>query len=261
MTATLPEQWLTTPQRITILVGLIWLASVAHGVCGVATVAAEKSAVTGIVSRAIPRISFTREIRAELAELDTAAAYPRLKDKFACWYWSYDTMRSIEQAKENVYKNLNDLWSVRSAAKQCNWYESLILLKKLTTRQYESGFQTDSALVKRFCERESDKFFAGSWRQYLTIDSTIRQLAGTGSQDQAVRLCLGSGTGQSNWAFKAFNDHLSDQLEQQNKLLTQLQLNGFKDSAKFLYWLPITSIGAAVFAWQGVRSRLRKYGG
>ena len=47
-----------------------------------------------------------------------------------------------------------------------------------------------------------------AWTAYLSIDARIRALSDAGKAQEATALCVGTGEGQSNWAFARFGQAL-----------------------------------------------------
>jgi hypothetical protein len=95
--------------------------------------------------------------------------------------------------------------------------------------------------------------------RYMEIDGRIRALERAGRHQQAVDLCVGTQSGQSDWAFAQFDAALGKTLDINQKEFDAAVIRGFADLA----WLPTVSATAilliTLLAWFGIQPRLHEY--
>ncbi len=94
---------------------------------------------------------------------------------------------------------------------------------------------------------------------YVTIDQLIRDHKQSGKLQQAIALCIGSNTGESNWAFKQFLDANQKNYDVNDNAFKASIEQGFQDVNGFEIKALVVTIAIASLTLFGLRPRLKEY--
>ena len=108
-------------------------------------------------------------------------------------------------------------------------------------------------------EREATVASMRVLADYVTIDQKIRQLKQSGKLQEAIALCIGSNTGESNWAFKQFLDANQKNYDINDNAFKASIEQGFRDLEGFEIKTIIVTIAIASLSLFGLRPRLKEY--
>lgn len=201
----------------------------------------------------------------------------------------------LRAANKDCFESIHALSEARSFAYDAHADESLSLLGLPPKEEetYASSFQKNAnlladapvtdALVASAAAGHKQAFhgslavelnnitFAGeqaaateelrTWGQYIALDTEIRALETSGHHAEAITLCTGTKTGQSDDAFAQFDAALGKTLG-----INQAQFKLTVDKA-FAGLVPLPFVSAAalllvmVLTWLGIAPRLREYQG
>lgn len=108
-------------------------------------------------------------------------------------------------------------------------------------------------------EREATVASLRVLADYVEIDQKIRQLKQSGKLPQAIALCIGSNTGESNWAFKKFLDANQKNYDINDNAFKASIEQGFQDVNGFEIKALVVTIAIASLTLFGLRARLKEY--
>jgi len=201
----------------------------------------------------------------------------------------------LKIAKEDAFTSIHALWRARAVAYQANGDESRYLLDTGHAKEYEDAFlqkahslatlptdrsreQVVAALqrgahVNDFSGYLADELnnitFAGereaaiqsltAWEAYLDVDAKIRQLQRQGQTRQAIELCLGNATGQSNWAFDQFDRAVLATLDINQKAFDASVDKGLSAVSALEVEALVVAIVIALLCFLGLAPRIREY--
>ncbi len=206
---------------------------------------------------------------------------------------------NLKVAKEDTFNSIYVLRQARALSYMANADESRYLLDAANADNHEQAFQQKIDKLVAFPKDKSlkeiisqipaspieeikiDGFggfyanqlsnitFAGELEktvetlkkldEYLQIDKQIRQLYRSGKITEAIALCTGNKTGQSNWAFdryKVANENLRKINEQ---AFEQKITAGFDDLSNFEVIAAISIGSIGILTLLGLRPRLKEY--
>jgi hypothetical protein len=189
-------------------------------------------------------------------------------------------------AKKEAFDSLNSLWSAKAEAYNANAIESLYLLHNgtgivqtadtinfnlsagriasdnkaaLSGGKFE-GYLSDAANNITFPEEK--KAVTGAlqqWVKYVDIDRQIRSLEYDGKHSEAIALCVGDASGQSNYEFMRFDAGLGEVIK-----INQSNFDAsIKAAFKTLNLFPYAIVGFLVLILAtcifGMKARIDEY--
>lgn len=193
----------------------------------------------------------------------------------------------LKVVKADAFESIHAVWQAKAAAFEANAQESRYLLDKQGAVEHQTRFETlaqaiasdPEQLVKLknnaptstglLADELRNTTFAGErkaaliavewWAKYIQVDTRIRALERSGQHEQAVQLCLGEETGQSNWAFNGFISALDEVLKINQTAFDQAAASGFEALDKFEWIAALMGLTAALACLFGVLPRIREY--
>jgi hypothetical protein len=108
-------------------------------------------------------------------------------------------------------------------------------------------------------EQEAAKDMLVKFGDYLAIDDRIRQLEKENKHPEAVRLCTGYNQGESNWAFRRFDEALGKVLKINEDEFHRAIAQGEAALAGSEVAAAVVLLAVAMLAYVGLRPRLREY--
>jgi hypothetical protein len=108
-------------------------------------------------------------------------------------------------------------------------------------------------------EREATASSLRVLANYVAIDQKIRQLKQSGKLPEAIALCIGGNTGESNWAFKQFLDTNQKNYDINDNAFKASIEQGFQDVEYFEIKAVVVTIAIASLTLFGLRPRLKEY--
>jgi hypothetical protein len=108
-------------------------------------------------------------------------------------------------------------------------------------------------------EREAAVATLEAFVRYLEIDAEIRRRERAGEHGEAVRLCLGEGPGESNWAFARFDDALGKTLAINQVVFRETVDDSLRRLDPFDVTAPLAALAVAGLALAGLWPRMREY--
>ncbi|MGL5062794.1 MAG: hypothetical protein ACRC62_22700 [Microcoleus sp.] len=205
------------------------------------------------------------------------------------------TGHHLKVAKEDAFTSLHALRQGRAIAYSANASESRYLLDKAFASSHEqaffrhvdriaklpagmtydrllaevrsgqlptgfSGFMADELQNITFRgERESAVKTLDAFARYLAIDAQIRQLETSGQHQAAVALCIGTNSGQSNWAFEEFKKAHTETTDINKAEFDRAIDASFNTLNGFEFKMPVLMGAIALFTLLGLRPRMREY--
>jgi hypothetical protein len=205
------------------------------------------------------------------------------------------TGHHLKVAKEDAFTSLHALRQGRAIAYSANASESRYLLDKTFASSHEqaffrqvnriaklpagmtydrllsevrsgqlptgfSGFMADELNNITFRgEREAAVKTLDAFVRYLAIDAQIRQLETSGQHQAAVALCIGTNSGQSNWAFEEFKKAHSATMDINKAEFDRAIAASFNTLNRFEVKMPVLMGAIALFTLLGLRPRMREY--
>jgi hypothetical protein len=203
--------------------------------------------------------------------------------------------RALKTAKEDAFASIHALWRARADAYDANGDESRWLLDRQRAAEYQKAYNAKAdklvklppgmtyqallAAVERNDlpngfqgyladelrnitfkgEREAAVASLRTFVRYAEIDDKIRRLEKEGEHDKALKLCLGTKPGESNWAFERFDEALGKTIDINQKEFDAAVKRSFAGLAPFTLLAPLASLGVAGLALAGLWPRLREY--
>jgi hypothetical protein len=204
------------------------------------------------------------------------------------------TGEQLRSAKQDSFDSVHALWKARAAAYDANAEESLYLLERgpLQMRHEEAFFSKAARLlsgpppeqavalaatgefrdIKGFIgdelnnitypgEREAALDLLRTFVDYVDVDRKIRDLERVGRHAEALALCVGTGPGQSDWAFQRFDKALVRVLDINERFFAGQVERAFSYLAWIQWALALVAIAIAVLSWLGLQPRIREYRG
>lgn len=168
----------------------------------------------------------------------------------------------LKVAKEDAFESVHALWQARAIAYQANAEESRYLLDPSWKSDAQRAFFHETGELAKLPpgmsvedllamesrgqkvdgftgyladelnnitfsgEREAAVKTLGAFEEYLKVDAEVRRLENSGQHQAAVDLCVGTATGQSDWAFTQFDDALGETLQINRKQFDQAVESG-----------------------------------
>ena len=108
-------------------------------------------------------------------------------------------------------------------------------------------------------ERDAALLALADWQRYVAIDGRMRQMERGGQHREAVALCTGEGTGESDWAFRQFDDALSQTLALNQSAFDAAIGTGFGALRNLEGEATVLAIAIAGLVFLGFAPRLREY--
>lgn len=127
------------------------------------------------------------------------------------------------------------------------------------TAELTGLFSTGLKNITFVGEKEAAIATLKAWNDYLKIDKQIRQLAASGKISEAIALCIGTKTGESNWAFDRYKDVHTDLMELNKKELDKNIELGNDRVANFEKIATVAIGSIVILTLFGVRPRLLEY--
>jgi hypothetical protein len=201
----------------------------------------------------------------------------------------------LRVAKEDAYDSIHALWQARAVGYAANADESRYLLdvphgyeheqrfnrKALALASPPSGNTFSSVMegvqrgqkVQGFTgyladesnnitfdgEREAATDTLAKFVEYLRIDGEIRNLQKSGKHAEAIRLCIGTGKDESNFAFDQFDKALDKTLGINQKAFDSAVAEGFSALLHFEIKASIIAVIIALLAFLGLIKRIQEY--
>jgi hypothetical protein len=201
----------------------------------------------------------------------------------------------LVKAKEWSYDSVVALMDARASAYDANAAESRWLLDPTMRTQHEQMFvkragelvtlkaNSDFASAERQAQnKETIKAFTGSlatelnnitftgereaatatlhwFGVYIAIDKQIRALELSGHHAEAIALCIGNESGQSNWAFNNFDGALGDTLKINQDKLDEYVAAGFADINMLWGFSLAQALLQALLFLLALRPRIKEY--
>ncbi len=201
----------------------------------------------------------------------------------------------LKVAKEDAFTSMHALRQARALVYAANSDESRYLLDPEFVSKHEQAFfnkiakvatlpngQTFETIIAESKQSKKVEGFTGYLAQelnnitfagereavvaslvslgdYVAIDKQIRQLRQSGKLPQAIALCVGSNTGESNWAFKKFLDANQKNYDINNNAFKASIEQGFQDVNGFEIKAVVVTIAIASLTLFGLRPRLKEY--
>jgi tRNA A-37 threonylcarbamoyl transferase component Bud32 len=202
---------------------------------------------------------------------------------------------ALKRAKEDAFDSLHHLWQARAVANDANGDESRWLLDRPRAAVYEKAFHNKMASVARRPATMSDEelldavrrndlpvgfegylaeelrniTYAGegaaavraleTFLRYMAIHRTIFDLEVKGRHEEAVRLCLGNGPGESNGAFDEFDDALVATIAINQKEFDLAVASSTKALKQVQFLAPLAALAVALLAFFGLLPRLGEH--
>lgn len=200
--------------------------------------------------------------------------------------------QQIRAATEDAFDSIHALTQARAEAYSANAAESLFLVStdpKIRTQQADLFQKSAAALMAQDMQSApaipanlkllkgkgllgdelANITFDGeeqharntwrAWAQYVLIDQRIRALESSGQHAQAVRLCLGEDTGQSDWQFKQFLDELDRTLKINQEAFDRFIAQAEAYCQRLWRLLLICVLAPLVGAGLGFQQRLKEF--
>jgi hypothetical protein len=202
---------------------------------------------------------------------------------------------SLKTAKQDAFDSIHALWRARADAYDANGDESRWLYDRERADAYEKSFHEGAARLVTLPpgmtyaqlvsavrgDRPPDKFqgyFAAELRnitfpgereaatdalvkfvQYVAVDDQIRELERKGDHAAAVKLCIGTKPGESNYVFDQLDQALAKTIDINDRAFTEATDRGKGALAPFSPVAAVLSLAVAGLALVGLRPRLREY--
>ena len=123
-----------------------------------------------------------------------------------------------------------------------------------------SGFLADELNNITFKgEREAALQTVKDFGEYLRIDQEIRGLQRSGKHASALELCIGTRTGESNWAFDQFDKALGETIDINQDEFKNAVNRGFETLSYFELKASIVAVIIALLAFFGILQRIQEY--
>lgn len=199
--------------------------------------------------------------------------------------------KKLVSAKGDAFDSIHALSKARALAYEANADESLLLIYRghpqaqaqatadyaLRTRQIMAiaPAQVASAIVSKapfsglLGAELSNITYPGeeaaalrtlkAWGNYMEIDQQIRTLEGAGHFAEAQALTLGKQTGQSDWAFEAFDKALGDTIAINQDAFEHQIAQAFADLTRIPYILLAAVLASIAASIAGMKPRLDEY--
>ena len=201
----------------------------------------------------------------------------------------------LRQAREDAFASVHALWQARAVAYEANTDESRWLLDPERRTRYAADFATRANKIlhlppgltaaevaelarRQQLPRETSGYVADELRNitfageldaalklldtrdvYMKCDAKLRALEEGGDHREAVRYCLSTASGESDWAFEQFDAALTKVLEINDRAFERFSTEGFDQ----LEGMTSATVAACVLipflAFLGLRPRLREY--
>jgi hypothetical protein len=201
----------------------------------------------------------------------------------------------LRVAKNDAFESIHALWRARAVAYAANADESRYLLdlthggvheqhfkqKADALATHDSGTTFERILetvrdgkkadgftgyladelnnITFDSEREAAADTLALFVEYLRIDGEIRNLQRTGKHAEAIKLCIGTGKGESNWTFDQFDQALDKTLKINQTAFDIHVKRGFDLLSHFEIKASIIAVITAVLAFLGIIKRIQEY--
>lgn len=199
----------------------------------------------------------------------------------------------LKVAREDAFTSIHALWRARALAYAASAGESRYLLDRQNAPKHEQEFFNErNALVKLpggttfqsmaqaagshvdgFTgyladalnnitfpgEREAVVETLGALGEYLRVDEQIRTLERSGHHKEAIALCTGTKPGESNWAFRQFDNALDRTIAINQAAFDRAVGSGFTALARFDVQMSICAVAVGILALLGLMQRIREY--
>lgn len=175
-------------------------------------------------------------------------------------------------AKDSHYTQLHRLWAGRSLVNDANLNETLSLIARGSGAEFDAAFTASTRNFKVLLsdataaattddERRTLADVRRAYEEFLAVDVQIRELVAAGHRDDAVRLALGTDTGQLGQKFALLDAALG-------RAIDSYQRDFDSHIASAEHWLfgqnfafPIIAFVISMSTLFGVQPRIREYGG
>jgi len=159
--------------------------------------------------------------------------------------------RDLKAAKEDAFESVHRLWKARALTYAANGDQSRYLLDPERATSYEKDFGVKADLISsEFLPDELKSEF----QAYLKAAKEVRTLVAGGHRADAMALAQ-----HSSGAFERFDAALGSALEDKQKAFDEAIAQGFNEVAGFEVSAPALAFLISLFAWLGLRPRLREY--
>jgi len=201
----------------------------------------------------------------------------------------------LRAAREDAFASVHALWQARAVAYEANTDESRWLLDPARRARYAGDFIARSDRILKLPPGLSAAEVSGLGRRgqlpaatsgfvadelrnitfegeldaalklletretYMKCDAKIRELEEAGQHGEAVRYCLSSAPGESNWAFDQFDAALGKVLDINDRAFADISARGFEELDGMGAFTLAACLLIPVTAFLGLRPRLREY--
>lgn len=203
--------------------------------------------------------------------------------------------RDLKVAKEDAFTSIHALWRARAVGYSANGDESRYLLDSTHAQEREANFNAKAASLAKLPDGMTFASVAAALQQgnkvegftgyladelnnitfegeraaaietfndfgeYLRIDRQIRGLEGSKKHAEALELCIGSQTGESNWAFEQFDKALDKTLDINQQAFDNSVAQGFASLSYFELKAFIAALAIGLLAFFGLLQRIQEY--
>ena len=213
--------------------------------------------------------------------------------------YTFDVLGSerhdLKVAKEDAFTSIHALWRARAVAYAANTDESRYLLDVAHASVHERNFHEKAAALASippgassqalladylngrkvtgftgYLADELDNItFAGEGEaatdvlarliDYLDIDEQIRSLQRSGKHAEAIKLCVGTDKGQSNWAFDQLDLAIGKTIDINQSAFDMAVTAGFFALSYFEIKAAVAAVIISLLALFGLLQRIREY--
>jgi tRNA A-37 threonylcarbamoyl transferase component Bud32 len=202
---------------------------------------------------------------------------------------------ALKRAKVDAFHSIHHLWQARAVAHDARGDRSRWLLDRPRAAAYEKALlakmariarrpatMADAELVDAAAGGELppgfDGFLAGvlanitfagereaavsalkAFLRYAAVDRSVRDLETKGRHEQAVRLCVGSGSEGASEAFAQLDAALDASIAINQKELDRIVASSSKDLRRVELAAPLAALGIALLSFFGLLSHLRAH--
>ncbi|MBN3945549.1 MAG: hypothetical protein HWQ38_03250 [Nostoc sp. NMS7] len=203
---------------------------------------------------------------------------------------------NLRTAKEDAFNSMHALRQASANAYIANAAESRYLLDPAFATNYERAFFSNIVQIAQIPQGQTAETIASAYNsqgkkidgfkgyiaeelnnitfpgekeatlaslvslgQYLAIDQQIRQLERSGKHQEAIALCLGNKSGQSNWLFEEFKTANQKTFDINQAVFDRSIHQGFSNIDGFEIKMVIAATTVVLLSFFGLLPRLKEY--
>jgi hypothetical protein len=164
---------------------------------------------------------------------------------------------ALSEAKENAFRSVHAMLSVRALAFDAKGDESRWLLDHPLRDRYESDFAAKSSELAT--QVKADAAAAAAYQAFLETDKKVRSLENGNQHAKAISLAAGNDPGESTWAFNQFDQVIGKTLDAGQTDFDASIARGFAAVAWYDLIAPVVAFLVFVLTFVGLRPRMKEY--